>query len=246
MDLHSVLRLDGSTARRLDGCASDRVLRRHGTVRGEYVDGHGVARGYAANDPELLRWVHIASTDAFLSAHKLWGGPIPGGPDAYVRDWAQAGRLMGVDGPPLSEAEMRQQLDRWYDNGELRSDARVAETVAFIRNPPLHPAFRRGYRVLFAAAVTSREPKYRELLGLRAARLGPSRGGGTGHQGGTRRRPPGPGPGGAQRTGCPEPPRQAGLPALSRARRARHAAEVRRRKKAPVRGTGAKRGEWGI
>lgn len=153
--------------------ASGWVLRLHESVRGSYVDGHGVARDYAANDPELLRWVHIAFTDAFLSAHKLWGRPIPGGPDAYVREWGQAGRLMGVAAPPLSEAEMRQQLDRWYDDGELRSDDRVAETVAFIRDPPLHPMLRPGYRVLFAAAVASLEPKYRELLGLRTARLGP-------------------------------------------------------------------------
>ncbi len=153
--------------------ASDWVLRLHRTVRGEFVDGHGIRRSYAANDPELLRWVHIAFTDAFLSAHKLWGRRIPGGPDAYVREWAQAGRLMGVEAPPLSEAEMRQQLDRWYDDGELRCDERVTETVAFIRDPPLHPALRPGYRVLFAAAVTSLEPRYRELLGLRTARLGP-------------------------------------------------------------------------
>jgi len=32
---------------------------------------------------------------------------------------------------------------------------------------------RPGYRVLFAAAVASLEPKYRDLLGLRTARLGP-------------------------------------------------------------------------
>jgi uncharacterized protein (DUF2236 family) len=153
--------------------ASAWVLRLHESVRGSYIDGHGTARDYTANDPELLRWVHIAFTDAFLSAHKLWGRPIPGGPDAYVREWAQAGRLMGVESPPLSEAEMRQQLDSWYDNGELRSDERVAETVAFIRNPPLNPALRLGYRVLFAAAVASLDPKYRELLGLRTPRLGP-------------------------------------------------------------------------
>ncbi|MCB5281622.1 MULTISPECIES: oxygenase MpaB family protein [unclassified Arthrobacter] len=153
--------------------ASDWVLRLHGSVRGEYVDGHGVARSYAADDPELLRWVHIAFTDAFLSTHKIWGRPIPGGPDAYVREWAQAGELMGVQSPPLSEAAMRRQLDHWYEAGELRSDGRVAETVAFIRNPPLHPVLRPGYRVLFAAAVVSLEPKYRDLLGLRTARLGP-------------------------------------------------------------------------
>lgn len=153
--------------------ASGWVLRLHDSVRGSYVDGHGATRRYAANDPDLLRWVHIAFTDAFLSAHKLYGGPIPGGPDAYVREWAQAGRLMGVTAPPLTEAELREQLDRWYDDGELRNDARLAETVEFIRDPPLHPALRPGYRVLFAAAVTSLEPKYRQMLGLRTARLGP-------------------------------------------------------------------------
>lgn len=153
--------------------ASDWVLRLHESVRGEYIDGHGVSRRYAANDPELLRWVHIAFTDAFLSTHQIWGGPIPGGPDAYVREWAHAGTLMGVDSPPLSEAEMRRQLDAWYEDGELTADDKVAETVAFIRNPPLHPSLRPGYRVLFAAAVTSLEPKYRRMLGLRPARLGP-------------------------------------------------------------------------
>jgi uncharacterized protein (DUF2236 family) len=240
--------------------ASDRVLRLHGTVRGDYVDGHGVPRSYAANDPELLRWVHIAFTDAFLSAHKLWGRPIPGGPDAYVREWAQAGLLMGVDAPPRSEAEMRRQLDRWYDDGELRSDERVAETVAFIRDPPLHPVLKRGYRVLFAAAVSSLEPKYRELLGLKKARFGPI---------------PLPVALAARATlavvhlalGRMGPSEQAardrlrrlghpagtGMPAARRAPAARHPAEQESagqgsagRKKAPVQGTGAKRGEWGI
>ena len=161
----------GSTAEARE--ASAWVLRLHESVRGDYEDCHDVPRTYSANDPELLRWVHIAFTDAFLSAHKIWGRPIPGGPDAYVREWAQAGRLMGVDSPPLSEGEMRRQLDGWYDDGDLRADDRVAEMVAFIRNPPLHPSLRRGYRMLFAAAVSSLEPKYREMLGLRTPQLGP-------------------------------------------------------------------------
>jgi uncharacterized protein (DUF2236 family) len=161
----------GSTAAAQE--ASARLHRLHEPVQGSYSDGHGMQRPYSANDPELARWVHIAFLDAFLAAHKIWGGPIPGGPDAYVREWAQAGRLMGVEDPPLTEADMRRQLDRWYDNGELRADSRVEETVAFIRNPPLHPLLRPGYRILFAGAVYSLEPKYRDMLGLRTPRLGP-------------------------------------------------------------------------
>ena len=149
------------------------VLHLHESVHGRYLDSHGIERSYSANDPELLRWIHIAFTDAFLATHKIWGGPIPGGPDGYVREWAQAGELMSVHDAPRSEAEMRQMLDRWYDDGELKYDARVAETVAFIRNPPLHPLLKSGYRVLFAAAVATLEPKYRDLLRLRTAHLGP-------------------------------------------------------------------------
>ncbi|MCZ2402860.1 DUF2236 domain-containing protein [Paenarthrobacter sp. Z7-10] len=153
--------------------ASDWVLRLHERVHGHYVDGRGVERGYSANDDDLLRWVHIAFTDAFLSTHQTWGGPIPGGPDAYVREWAQAGELMGVQNAPRSESQMRRMLRTCYDDGELRYDDRVAEVVAFIRRPPLHPILQPGYRILFAAAVASLEPRYRDLLGLRKAHLGP-------------------------------------------------------------------------
>ncbi|MEV8000322.1 oxygenase MpaB family protein [Pseudarthrobacter oxydans] len=153
--------------------ASRRVRRLHQAVQGSYSDNLGTQRGYSANDPELAGWIHLAFTDAFLTAQKIWGGAIPGGPDAYVREWVQAGRLMGVEDPPLSEADMHRQLDRWFQSGELRVDARVAETVEFIRNPPLNRVLRPGYRILFAGAVYSLEPRYRQMLGLAVPRLGP-------------------------------------------------------------------------
>jgi hypothetical protein len=68
---------------------------------------------------------------------------------------------------------MRCQLERWYAQGQLRADGRVKETVEFIRKAPLHPLLRPGYRILFAGAVYSLEPRYREMLGLSAPRLGP-------------------------------------------------------------------------
>ena len=161
----------GSTAEAR--AATARVVRLHESVYGKYFDGDGTVQKYAANDPELLRWVHITFTDSFLRTHELWDGPIPGGPDAYVREWAQAGRLMGVESPPESKAALVRELAEWSAEGTLRCDERVSETVAFIRNPPLHPLLKPGYRVLFEAAVLSLDPDYRRLLGLRTARIGP-------------------------------------------------------------------------
>lgn len=161
----------GSTAEAR--AATARVARLHESVTGQYVDGEGTVREYSAKDPELLRWVHATFTDSFLRAHELWGGPIPGGPDEYVREWAQAGRLMGVEAPPESKAALDRELREWLASGILRCDERVAETVAFIRDPPLHPFLKPGYRVLFEAAVLSLAPEFRRLLGLRKARLGP-------------------------------------------------------------------------
>jgi uncharacterized protein (DUF2236 family) len=161
----------GSTAEAQ--AAVTRVVRLHESVNGTYVDGGGTIRKYSANDPELVRWVHNTFTDSFLRAHELWDGPIPGGPDAYVREWAEAGRLMGVEFPPESKAALNRELWETLAAGTLRGDDRVAETVAFIRDPPLHPFLKPGYRILFQAAVLSLEPEYRRLLGLQTARLGP-------------------------------------------------------------------------
>ena len=64
-------------------------------------------------------------------------------------------------------------MDQWYASGHLRADERLRETIDFIRYPPLKASLQPGYRILFAAAVASLEPRYRELLGLEKARFGP-------------------------------------------------------------------------
>ncbi|MCQ1988239.1 oxygenase MpaB family protein [Arthrobacter sp. zg-Y844] len=150
---------------------SDWVLRLHERVHGTYVGADDVEQPYSANDPEIARWVHLAFTDAFLSSHQRYGGPIPGGADAYVAEWAVAGELMGIPDPPRSEAELRKQM-AGYDT-QLRNSAYVQEALRFLRRPPLPKNQLPGYRVLFAGAVASLEPKHRELLGLRAPHIGP-------------------------------------------------------------------------
>jgi uncharacterized protein (DUF2236 family) len=141
------------------------VSRLHDLVTGTYVDARGVERAYSANDEELLRWVHDAFTEAFIGAHEIWGGPIPGGADAYVREWAQAGRLMGLAEPPTSMAQLRQELDAFL--AEAKPDERVAEAVRFIRRPGLPGLTGTLYPILFGGAVASLDAHHRELLGLR-------------------------------------------------------------------------------
>ncbi|PPF59751.1 MULTISPECIES: oxygenase MpaB family protein [unclassified Rathayibacter] len=137
----------------------------HERIVGSYEDAGGRERSYSAQDPRLLLWVHDAFTDAFLGAHEIWGGRIPGGPDAYVREWAASGRLLGVQGPPESVAELRAQLAGFA--GELKPDSRVHEAVGFLRDIRLPGEAGVVYPLLFAGAVASLSPEVRRLLGLR-------------------------------------------------------------------------------
>jgi uncharacterized protein (DUF2236 family) len=141
------------------------VSRLHEHVTGTYEDAHGAQQNYTANDEVLLRWVHDAFTEAFLGAHAIWGGPIPGGPDAYVREWAQAGRLMGVQDPPTSVAALHDEMTGFLR--DAKPDERVAEAVRFLRRPGLPGLPGLVYPILFAGAVASLDPHYRELLSLR-------------------------------------------------------------------------------
>lgn len=150
---------------------STRVGRFHQRVVGTYTDAGGVERPYAAGDPELLSWVHVVFTDAFLRSHEVWGGAIPGGADRYVHEWATAGELVGVQDPPRSEADLVAQLEGFRARGVLKSDERVTEAVRFIRSPPLRRSFMPAYRIMFAGAVASLPAEYRRMLGLRRSRL---------------------------------------------------------------------------
>lgn len=151
----------GDTVQADRECA--RVRGMHRKVRGTYPVG-GEMREYSAGDPDLLRWVHVAFTDSFLATHRVWGGPIPGGEDAYVREWAKAGELVGVVDPPRSVAELNDQV---RDFGpELRGDEAAWNTVNFIRSAPVPLPAKAPYSVLFAGAVATISESHRRILRL--------------------------------------------------------------------------------
>jgi len=146
--------------------ASAYVRGLHRRVQGEYRDADEVLRPYRASDPDLVEWVHLAFTDSFLTCHEIWEAPIPGGPDAYVREWATAGALIGLTDPPMTAADLRGRLRGVADAGILKTDARVEDVVRFIRNPPLAKGMLPAYRIMFAGAVASLDPEHRRVLGL--------------------------------------------------------------------------------
>ena len=149
-----------------DRAAADRECARvrgmHRRVTGTFAGADGPAP-YSAGDPDLLRWVHVAFTDSFLAAHRVWGGPIPGGEDAYVREWAISGELVGVVDPPRSVAELEAQIAGF--GPVLRGDVDARDTAHFVRHAPVPLAARPAYGVLFAGALSTLPAAHRALLG---------------------------------------------------------------------------------
>jgi uncharacterized protein (DUF2236 family) len=128
-----------------------RVRRMHAVVRGTLPDG----RSYSAGDPDLLRWVHLAFTDAFLAAQQAVGRDLAGRfgrhwPDVYVADWARAAGALGATDLPSTAGELAEALASYRPALEpVPADVR-----AFLAAPPgLGAAERVFYRGLSGAAA---------------------------------------------------------------------------------------------
>ncbi len=122
----------------------------HDRITGTMPDG----TPYAASDPHLLAWVHVAEVDSFLRAHQLYGrAPLDqAGRDRYVAEAAQIARRLGVLDPPTTEAELADVLTAYRP--ELRATPEAREAVGYLLfKPPLPLPARAPYGVLVAAAV---------------------------------------------------------------------------------------------
>ncbi|MEO6703083.1 MAG: oxygenase MpaB family protein [Jatrophihabitantaceae bacterium] len=129
-----------------------RIRRIHERVTGLAEDG----RPYAASDPHLLRWVHVAEVDSFLQAHQRFGArPLDqAGRDGYVADAARVAEALGVIDPPATEAALAAELQAYRP--ELASTPAARDAARFmLLQPPLPLLARAPYAVLAAAAVSS-------------------------------------------------------------------------------------------
>ena len=130
--------------------AVDRVRGIHRRVSGVAPDG----RPYAAGDPHLLEWVHIAEVDSFLLAHQLYGAhPLDqSGRDGYVADTARVAAALGVVDPPRTERELAERIEAFRP--ELTSTQSAREAARYLLlTPPLPVVARAPYGLLAATSV---------------------------------------------------------------------------------------------
>jgi len=122
----------------------------HAQVRGVTSDGEP----YAASDPPLLAWVHVAEADSFLTAYQRYGAQLLDAAecDAYVAQVARVGTALGAMDLPTTKAGLDDALTAFRP--ELRStpEARAAARLLLL-HPPLPLPARTPYGLLAAAAV---------------------------------------------------------------------------------------------
>ena len=122
----------------------------HARVRGKAPDG----RPYAASDPHLLKWVHIAEADSFLRTHQRYAvTPLtPAEADQYVAQSCVVATRLGVIDPPTTVAGLDAAIDSY--RAELEGTAAARDTARFLLlHPPLPWSARPGYGALAGAAV---------------------------------------------------------------------------------------------
>jgi uncharacterized protein (DUF2236 family) len=140
-----------------------RVRGVHEHVRGMSPDG----RPYAASDPHLLKWVHIAEADSFLRTHQRYGlTPLtPAEADRYVAQSCVVATRVGVIDPPTSVGGLDAAIDSY--RGELQGTPAAREAARFLLlHPPLPWSARPGYSALAGAAVALLPVWAREPLAL--------------------------------------------------------------------------------
>lgn len=110
----------------------DKVKRVHLQVTGTAPDG----RPYAASDPDLLTWVHVAEVHSFLQAHLRYLDPhlSPADQDRYYGEIALVAERLGARDVPRNRAEIDAYLAAM--RGQLLCDERSREILRILLAAP--------------------------------------------------------------------------------------------------------------
>jgi uncharacterized protein (DUF2236 family) len=135
---------------------------------------------FRIDEPELLRWVHVAEVESFLTTATRAGVRLgPAEIDRYYTEQLKAAELMGID--PATVPATAAEVSAYYDEMQatLSLTRHGVETAMFLTVPPVPPswgsrAFRLGltlgptrwaYLGIAATAVAMLPPWARRLYG---------------------------------------------------------------------------------
>ena len=119
---------------------------------------------YAAADPELLGWVHLALVDSLAESVRRYGS-TRFDLDAYLAETATVGEHLGAAHVPRHRVGLDAAYDHYHP--QLTRTPATAVAHAFLLDPPLPLQIRIPYRVVAAAAVATLPPDLRRLLAAR-------------------------------------------------------------------------------
>lgn len=146
----------------------ERVRRIHAGVVGTLPDG----RAYAASDPDLLTWVHVAEVSCFLGSYLRYRNPdFPGHrQDRYYAEIALVAERLGARDVPRSRQAVADYLQAMRPH--LLCDERTREVARLLRAAPAPSRLARPYGKLMLRAGIGLLPEWAaELLELRQGPL---------------------------------------------------------------------------
>lgn len=110
----------------------EKVRTIHLQVTGTAADG----RPYAASDPDLLTWVHVAEVSSFMAAHLRYRNPhlAPADQDAYYAEIALVAERLGARDVPRSRQAVADYLQAMRPH--LSCDERSREVVRVLLDAP--------------------------------------------------------------------------------------------------------------
>ncbi|HCP54357.1 MULTISPECIES: oxygenase MpaB family protein [Pseudomonas] len=110
----------------------EKVKTIHLQVTGTAPDG----RSYAASDPALLTWVHVAEVHSFLQSHLRYRNPNLSGADqdSYYAEIAVIAERLGATNVPRSRAQVAEYLQDMRPH--LLCDERSLEILQILLNAP--------------------------------------------------------------------------------------------------------------
>ncbi|OMQ25691.1 oxygenase MpaB family protein [Serratia oryzae] len=131
---------------------AERLIAKVKAIHLQVTGTSGQGEPYAASDPALLTWVHVAESSRFLASHLRYRNPdlSPTQQDSYYREAARVAEALGARDVPTSCAAVADYL-QWM-RPQLLCDERTQEVARILLAAPAPSALARPFGALVMQA----------------------------------------------------------------------------------------------